>query len=553
MNKLKYLTFFIIICIAYSCANQLPPNGGAPDRIPPEIITCYPADGTINFKDDHISFDFSEYVDKRTFQEAVFISPKIEGKIRYDWSGSDVSIYFDPDSLKNNTTYTVNIGTDIVDLNNKNKMLQSYALTFSTGDSIDFGQISGKIYSENKNNVMIYAYLNNGNIINPSVKKPDYLTQSGIDGSFLLKGLKYGNYEVCAFSDELRDLLYNVGEDSYAVSDTSVEVGSILNKNENLRFLMTMEDTVKPAISTITMTDKNHILIEFSEFVDSTKLKISNFYLYDSTTSKKINLDKLFKNSKPKTYFVTIVDTLSEKNDVYFVADTIFDNSQNIKVNEQLFLAKNVSADTIKPKVIKIATQYDENKIDYLNGHFIINFNDGINSKGIIDSSIIIDNKGDSIKILGEKIDDSSILFRISQKLKPKSKYKFKILTNKIFDSAGNKIDSLYSAEITTINDLDFSGVSGSINSKSKSKKVVQIYNKDNKYSQKISSDNIFNFSRVIPGKYLMWMYEDKDSSETYNYGKVFPKVRSEKFIVYPDTLNLRARWPIGDIEFNID
>ncbi|MFH0734453.1 MAG: Ig-like domain-containing protein [bacterium] len=552
MKLIKFFLLLLSFIIINGCANQLPPSGGPPDKIPPEIIISYPVDGTTNFDDDHIAFEFSEYIDKRTFQEAVFISPKIEGKIEYDWSGTEVNIYFNSDLLKKNTTYTINLGTDIVDLNNRNKMLQSYTLTFSTGDSIDYGEINGKIYSESKNNIMVYAYIDNGDTINPIVRKPDYLTQSGKDGGFLLKGLKYGNYEIFAFSDELRDLLYNVGEDSYSVADTTVNLSFELQKIGNISFLMTTEDTIKPAISLITMTDKNHILIEFSEFVDSTKLKTDNFYLFDSTDSKKISIDKLFKNSKLKTYFVTISDSLNADNEIYFVADSIYDKSNNIKINDQLFLAQNKSADTIKPKINKLITRYDENKIDFADGYFTVNFNDGVNVNKIIDSSLITDSKGELIKYKAERIDDATILYTITQKLKPKTKYKFKILTDNVFDSAGNKIDSLYKADLLTINDLDFSGVSGTVNSKSNTKKVIEIYNKDNKYSQNISN-NKFNFSRVIPGKYLMWMFEDTDSSGTYNYGKVYPKKNSEKFNVYPDTLNLRARWPVGDIEFDVN
>ncbi len=53
------------------CANQLPPGGGEVDKIPPEIIYSYPENGTINFKDDYIEFEFSEYVDKRSFKDAI--------------------------------------------------------------------------------------------------------------------------------------------------------------------------------------------------------------------------------------------------------------------------------------------------------------------------------------------------------------------------------------------------------------------------------------------------------------------------------------------------
>ncbi len=79
----KVLYFFALILI-YSCANQLPPSGGPVDKEPPLILNLYPENGTINFENDYFEFSFSEYVDKRSFQDAFFISPKIDSKFEYD-------------------------------------------------------------------------------------------------------------------------------------------------------------------------------------------------------------------------------------------------------------------------------------------------------------------------------------------------------------------------------------------------------------------------------------------------------------------------------------
>ena len=121
-------------------------------------------------------------MDKRTLRDAIFISPYIEGNIELDWSGTSVQIIF-PGKLKENTTYVVTIGTDVVDYNNQNRMAEAYTLTFSTGETIDRRVITGKVYDAKPEGVLIFAYRTFEDTINPSHTKPDYLSQTGTDGT----------------------------------------------------------------------------------------------------------------------------------------------------------------------------------------------------------------------------------------------------------------------------------------------------------------------------------------------------------------------------------
>lgn len=550
---MKYLKLIIILFVFFiGCANQQYPTGGEVDRIPPEITESYPLDKSTNFYDNHFSFSFSEYIDKRSFQESFFISPKIYGKVDFDWSATDVDVYFDKDSLKKNTTYTISIGTDVVDLNNKNKMADSYTLTFSTGDSIDYGEISGKVYFQDKENFLVFAYVDNDSI-NVTKNKPDYITQTGLDGNYSFKGLSFGKYTLLAVSDEMRNYIYNVGEDKYGVFSNEINISKDKPEATNVNFLICTEDTVKPSINSITMTDRNHILVEFSEYIDSSKISANNFYIFDSTANTKNNIKYVFQNSKAKTYFLCLSDSLSANEENYLISDNIEDYAGNIMNHQETFIALSSARDTIKPKVIKTITDYDDNKIDYQNGNVKLLFNDGINLEILKDSTEISDDKGNRVLHNIAKLDDATLNINITEKTKQKTKYKLKLLTENIFDAANNKIDSLYQTSFFTSNELDFSGVSGLIKSNSNIKKVIKIFNKENSYSQNISELNKFNFAKVIPGKYLLMIYEDKDSNNIYNYGKAYPYKKSEKFFVYPDTLNLRARWPIGDIEINLD
>ncbi|HPN37256.1 MAG TPA: Ig-like domain-containing protein [Melioribacteraceae bacterium] len=548
MRKFIYI---ILVIIFISCANQLPPSGGPVDKEPPEIINFYPASGTINFNDDYFEFSFNEYVDKRSFQDAFFISPKIDSKLEYNWSGKSVKILFDKSKLKENTTYTINIGTDLIDINNRNKMIKSYNLFFSTGNKIDEGKITGKVYFSNEKDAFIFAYRDKGDSLNPSKIKPDYLTQVGNDGSFSLIGLGNGIYKLFAFTDELRDVLYNAGEDKYGVAYKDVELSEKQNKAQEINFILAIEDTNKPGITNVTMTDKNHILVEFNEFIDSSKISANNFTIIDSTKGVSLPIKYIFKNSKPKTYFLCFNDSLLNNSEYYVIAENIFDNSNNLLTKQELFLTQSSAIDTLKPKVVNVITKFDNKTIDFEEPNFVINFNDGINLQNILDNCKVFSSKNDEMTIDKSIIDDATLFIKIKESIKPKSKFKFVINTDKIFDAAGNKIDSLYQLDLSVVDDLVFSGVSGKVNKVNNIKKNIKIESKANKYEKELNEKGEFNFKNIVPGKYLLWIYEDSDSNNVYSNGKVFPYKNSEVFYVYPDTLNLRARWPIGDIEID--
>ncbi|MCZ6703410.1 MAG: Ig-like domain-containing protein, partial [Ignavibacteria bacterium] len=147
MDKIppKIILKVILIVLIGGCANQLPPGGGEVDTTPPEIIELYPVNGTTNYKDNYFELEFSEYVDKRSFKDALFISPYVEGRLEYEWTGTSVTVSF-VEGLKKDVTYTITVGTDVVDRNNKNRMTNSYSFSFSTGSKIDRRTIRGHVY-----------------------------------------------------------------------------------------------------------------------------------------------------------------------------------------------------------------------------------------------------------------------------------------------------------------------------------------------------------------------------------------------------------------------
>ena len=180
------------------------PTGGDPDLTPPTVLEIYPMAGTTNFTDNYLEITFSEYVDRRSFKESIFISPDIDGPIEYDWSGTSVEISFE-DTLKENTTYTITVGTDVADVNNRNKMSEAFNFAFSTGPEIDEGRISGKVYDAKPDGAIICAYKIDTEEYNPVDKKPTYRSQVGDNGKYKFLGLAPGQYRIIALRDEFRD------------------------------------------------------------------------------------------------------------------------------------------------------------------------------------------------------------------------------------------------------------------------------------------------------------------------------------------------------------
>ena len=546
----KIVLLAIVVLIFNRCANQLGPGGGEVDRIPPQIIETIPQNGTTNYKENYFEVTFSEWVEKRSVQEAIFISPRIEKGLEFDWSGRTLTVNFN-DTLKQNTTYIITIGAEVQDINNRNKMAEPVTFSFSTGAQIDSGKISGKIYSDDPSGMMVFAYMQNDSIGDPMKNQPDFISQVGANGKYTLLGLANGNYNVYAIRDKFRDFIYQRNDDEYGVQAKELVLSDSVTKIANADFFISIEDTIPPSISNVFMRDRNHFLVEFSEPIDTSKVTSTNFYLFDSTSSLKILPKYFFRgDAKNNQFYLALSDSLIPDNDNYLFSENLSDKTGNLsKLQNNLITVKN-DKDTTVPKILTIGGKMPDAKVDYDLPVIEMKFNDGFDGAKLKEAVVVADSKNENYNFEINKHDDSWFDIRIIKKLKPRTDYILKIDLNFIADAAGNKVDSIYQHKFTTVNDLDFSGVSGLVESKDTLHTfvVLQSLEKEKKvYKEKVDTKKNFNIQKVLPGKYLLWSF--KDRNKIYDIGKIQPFKYSEDFTFYPDTLNLRARWPVGDVK----
>src|SRR5882757_3807287 len=122
---ISFLVFAILICFTVisspGCANVVPPMGGARDSIPPVLLKVTPRDSSVNFTGNKINFTFDEYVDIDNFSQNAIISPVPRGMPQPSRKLNTLSIHL-RDSLEPNTTYTIDFGKSIKDVNEGNPM-----------------------------------------------------------------------------------------------------------------------------------------------------------------------------------------------------------------------------------------------------------------------------------------------------------------------------------------------------------------------------------------------------------------------------------------------
>ena len=552
-EKLKYIPILFVF-ISWQCANQMPPSGGGIDLIPPKIVNTYPLNGTVNYNKDYVEFQFSKYLQNRTLQEALFISPAIKGDLKYDWSGTSVKIYF-PEKLKANTTYIITVGTDLKDYNNGNPLAEAYNLTFATGNEIFKGEITGRIYADQPRGTLLYAYSVGDSAINPVVKKPDYLSQSGNDGLFKILGLAPGYYRVFAVDDKSGSFLYDPQQDKIGIPFRDVHITLNDSLFRGLDFFLSNRDTLKPRIQSAIMTDVDHLFLSFSKDIDTSMIKSSNFFIYDSTSNKRFSVLYAYKgNKKDNEMNLVQVNKFPAKDEVYLIVKKITDKLGNQFENDYSLITLGDKPDTTKPGIFNVIPSPNTNQADYEDQKFSFYASDAIDSNLAKTGISFSDTSGNKIPYSIHFYDNASFYIQSENFLLARTDYLIKLDLRKFKNAAGKYYDSVYTYKFQTINGLDFTGVTGTVHEKDSIKYPVLVLqgidSRKNIYYQKPDSKKKFKFSRITGGKYRLWYFDDTDQSGNYSYGNSFPFKPSEKFSFYPDTLNLRPRWTVTGIDF---
>ena len=208
------LVFVIVIVnVVSSCAKMGNPDGGWYDETPPQVIGAEPEDKGINVNSRKIKIFFNEFIKIENATDNVIVSPPQLEQPEIKAAGKRILIEL-KDSLKSNTTYTIDFSDAISD-NNEGNPLGNFTYSFSTGDRIDTLEVSGNVLeAENLEPVKgilvglhpVADSLKTGSSVldvDSVFRKQPLLRVSRTDsrGHFVIKGIAPGSYRVFALQD----------------------------------------------------------------------------------------------------------------------------------------------------------------------------------------------------------------------------------------------------------------------------------------------------------------------------------------------------------------
>lgn len=222
-KKIEVFVCLLFLLVIYSCANIGTPNGGPYDENPPKFVSSTPVPNQTNFKGNKVEILFDELIQIEKPTENVIITPPQLQMPVIRSSGKKAVVEL-RDTLKENTTYTIDFTNSIADNNEKN-VFENFTFAFSTGDVIDSLEVSGYLLNAENLEPMpgITIGLHNNLDDTAFVKDPFIRTSRTNDkGKFVIRNIAPGTYHIFALNDVNRDYKFDQPGEDIAFCDSLI-------------------------------------------------------------------------------------------------------------------------------------------------------------------------------------------------------------------------------------------------------------------------------------------------------------------------------------------
>jgi len=533
-NIIIAFIFVNVSILIYSCAAVSAPEGGPKDETPPQLISSNPESGTLQFKGGKVTLSFSEYIDEKSVSNSIKISPILEDSPTITYEDDKLILYF-PDTLLNDQTYVVTINRNLTD-ERKVAIDQSFQVAFTTGDIIDEGIISGRVYGDEEYAVHLWKVTSE---LSDSIffTDPLYVTEADKEGNFEFKYLAAGNYVILGVDRSASGNKLIPDRMAYGVS--SKKVYKLEEKSQINHIPLRVKKQTPPIKLTHgEWAGQKWGWIYFNQEIDS--LNIDNIILTDE--SNKQFSPSIFRDIQDKTRALLILDDTLAKGKVELDIFSKIESLDRKKINFR------VSGKRDTTNIKRIKPEGTENiRVEKGGGPSIpIVF-----SKPIIqieDSAIIMITDSDTLIEKANLINPIQINYTPSIGWVEKTDYNITIISEKLRPIEGKLfLDSTITIPIKSEKKLGYGGISGFIN-KNHNKTLLKLtsLNDTSKFFYSPIDTNLkFIFKSIPEGAYSLSLIIDEDNNGSYTFGAVIPFQPSEWFYIYPDTFNIRSNWDI--------
>ncbi|WP_353138843.1 Ig-like domain-containing domain [Pseudopedobacter sp.] len=526
-NKQKknsnFYAIILAILITYSCASIQQPEGGPKDIEAPVLLNESPKNYTRNFNSKKIVLEFDEYFKLNNEFTEISISPTQEVPPIYKVKKKTLEIEL-KDTLEKNTTYTINFGKAIGDVNEGNKF-KDYTYVFSTGNEIDSLQISGQVTD----------YLDNKPILEATIfllpierdtlfgkKRASIFTVTDSSGNFKLKNLKEHKYRLYALKEEGGgDRIYNNPKEAIGFVTNDIN----LNKDTSGIKIKLFRQNADEYRNVDRRIEKDgRIAIIYNRPLDNPDFKIIDPIVKDPIIEYSKNADTTIMWLKDMTFdSLKIVTNSGDR-----ILDTLV-----IRRNKKDTYTRNILFNTnlVSGKIVP-------------NTPFILTFNAPIES---IDRSKI-KLLQDSMQLPNyqiESIDKFKKAYKITFPWKIKKPYTLNLEEDAITDIYGTKNKAVkVGFELDEIE--NYGNLTLNINRADTSKNyVVQLLGEKLNLIKEnvVTQDQLFMYNMLPNGKYQVRLIEDINKNGVFDSGNVKRREQPENIWFYDKEIVIRPNW----------
>ncbi len=523
---LHLTSYLFLVCIFFACARQMPPPGGPLDKTPPRVVDTVPADDSVRVGlDTPIRIRFSEAMDRRSVERALFISPQGAEEFDFKWRGDVLEVRLSG-GLQADRTYLITVGQESAD-EWRNRMRASYSFGFATGDRLNRGELNGRVLKskEERGQVFVWAYdLSVVMAPDPGSDRPTYVTQPDEAGHFVLPRLGSGDYRIFAFDDRNNDRTYSSGDllalppgDVVLTDERRVRLGDLK---------LAVRDTSAPALVAARTPDQQHVLMRFDEPVRVLGVEISGLSVLeiyqDPADSSGVGVitEPQTQGAKYKAR-VDIADRWGNRD----ATDVMVrgDGTRDRRAPEVLVRIPAENAEHVLPTAVIRMLFSDAMRVDAVSDFWVASDSTVVpqgrfewvapNHLVFIPDSLWT--SGETVRLIGNR--------------------------ERLLDTGGNVLSEPISFVFSVMDTAALGHISGTTSSPDMVIWVAGLTH--DFFGEQVLQDTTFSLANLLPGAYRISGYLDRDRNGQWMSGQVHPFVPAEPLIVQADTVEVRARW----------
>ena len=572
--------------LLYSCASIGRPDGGAYDETPPRFIGSNPVAGALNNTRTKVSLQFDEFIKLEKATEKVVVSPPQIQQPEIKASGKRIQVNL-LDSLKPNTTYTIDFSDAIVD-NNEGNPLGNFAFTFSTGTQIDTMEVSGTVLDASNLEpikgilVGLHSNLNDTAFTTLPFER---VARTDSRGRFSIRGVAPGKYRIFGLMDADQNFTFNQKSEVIAFNDSLI----IPRMEERMRMDTAWVDTL--TYDTIIEQKYNHYLpddvilrafkeLNFSQYlIKSERLVPHKFTFYFAAKAdtlpllKGLNFDErdafvIEKNQRNDTIHYWVKDSLLFKQDTlamsltYLYTDTLNQlvprtDTLNL-VSKQKYKKEEPEKEKKKKKKKKDDEEEEPEPTKFLSvnvsapssmdvyGSISLTFDEPIAS---FDSAAIhLKQKVDTLwKDIPFEFEQDSVnlkKFNLYYDWESTLEYEFSVDSTAFHGIYGLFTDKIKQGFKVRSED-EYSTIHFSITGADSLAFVELLDAQDKVVRKRRVKDGMADFYFLNPGKYAARLIYDRNGNGEWDTGDYAKGIQPEEVYYYPNVMEYKANWEV--------